>query len=725
MPPPPLLSLKIPTDAFVSQTQGQQQQQQQQKPVHRFRKSNEHNLAATAILPLARCLSTPSQPNTAAQSSVCERTVERTSSCIFGRSNPFDTDFSVKELVGEGGFGKIYKCKSNIDGRWYAVKLEQFWFKPQAYFNPSDMRDVMMNEALVLARLDHENVCRYFNTWVFGSLVSVDKLRSGQKNPNGDDSEHDGSSKSGSGARQVSPTKRNSAPSPSPTVHGRRRNTFTASNDWGDDDEARVFGRGCTSDLDFGGDDNEDYDDGIDFEDLGFEMQESEGGRECNGSDDSDSPPIQPIAPQSTTETTATTPPDAKPRQPRKRLMSLESPNASVGPVCTQIDVYIQMALYEGNSLQFWMDQRKTANTVDATESIRIFRQLVAGIKYIHSEGLIHRDIKPANIFLTKDSCVKIGDFGLAKNTLESSLRIPASQYFYDMGNLANASDSNGGVNGGDGGNVDDPTMNTSASVGVGTPMYSSPEQITGAQECDASTDIYSLGVLLCELFCIFSTQMERCVVLSNVRQGKVPPHVEAQYPDVAVLIQRMVQVDKSKRPSCADIERSQLFHRYCIESQKQFYGSLGHWKPVMTPPASPRSGSTSSSLSTSNSSSSSRSDSGDDSSSLATRSSFPKTGSLFINTSCSSNSSDANASAMKQLAAELSKLEDDEAALLCQLETRLRVDTVEKPATAAASQAASQTADAPTAAQLLQQVLQIQRVRRDRIAAMLQELQC
>lgn len=42
-----------------------------------------------------------------------------------------------------------------------------------------------------------------------------------------------------------------------------------------------------------------------------------------------------------------------------------------------------------------------------------IFRQIVEGLKYIHSKGIIHRDLKPSNIFLNKTD-VKIGDFGLA-----------------------------------------------------------------------------------------------------------------------------------------------------------------------------------------------------------------------------------------------------------------------------------------------------------------------
>ncbi|KAF1328704.1 Pek protein kinase, partial [Globisporangium splendens] len=709
MSPPPLLLLKKPRDASLVHRHSRQEQLPPKQPT-RFRQSHEHNLAAT-ILPLGRCLSTPSQPNptriaTAAPPTtlVCERAVERTSSCIFGRSNPFDTDFSIKELVGEGGFGKIYKCKSTIDGRWYAVKLEQFWFKPQAYFNPSDMRDVLMNEALVLARLDHENVCRYFNTWVFGSLVSVDKLQRAGQLPNTTVSHDDDTEdrvrrrtserlaeKLGGGSPGA---ERNSDPTVSPSDQKRRISATSTTNhtNWDMDDD----------DFDDAKDGN--FDDGIDFHDLGFDMQASDD--ESGDSDNSGLPSIANSSPQPAS------------RKPRKRLMSLESPSASVGPVCTQIDVYIQMALYEGNSLQFWMDQRQ--NVVDSTECMRIFRQIVAGLKYIHSEGLIHRDIKPANIFFTKDSCVKIGDFGLAKNTLESSLRIPASQYFY-------------GDNDGFSSQADESmTASTSSSVcGVGTPMYSSPEQIDGSPDCDASTDIYSLGVLLCELFCLFSTQMERCIVLSNVHAGK-----------------RMVQVDKAKRPSCGDIERSQLFQQHCIGSAKQFYESLGLWKPVATPPGSPRgsnaTSSTTRSDSSPSSSSSSNSCSSSDSGKLVIREATSTTGALAIitqltNSSVSSSSSgDKDPRAiMAQLATELSKLEDNEAALLRRLDEHFQTGTNNADGNATAPvttstpaqpldlglQPQQQMLTLLSPSQLLQQVARLQRERLKRIAALLSQL--
>ncbi|HKP61907.1 MAG TPA: protein kinase [Polyangiales bacterium] len=95
---------------------------------------------------------------------------------------------------------------------------------------------------------------------------------------------------------------------------------------------------------------------------------------------------------------------------------------------------------------------------------IHILKQACRGLAEAHDVGLVHRDIKPANIFLCKrwgdSDFVKVLDFGLAKDNAAPATTVTADE------------------------------------VVLGTPLYISPEALTGPHQTDARSDIYSLGAV-------------------------------------------------------------------------------------------------------------------------------------------------------------------------------------------------------------------------------------
>ena len=121
-------------------------------------------------------------------------------------------------------------------------------------------------------------------------------------------------------------------------------------------------------------------------------------------------------------------------------------------------DLALVCELLEGESLRHLLERQSPAHK----QALDIMAQVLDALSYAHARGIIHRDISPANIFLTAGGTVKIIDFGLAKAATDLRLTREGSP--------------------------------------VGAAHYMSPEQIRGAQEIDARTDIYSCGVVLYEM---------------------------------------------------------------------------------------------------------------------------------------------------------------------------------------------------------------------------------
>uniref|UniRef100_A0A3B3ZJ05 Eukaryotic translation initiation factor 2-alpha kinase 1 n=1 Tax=Periophthalmus magnuspinnatus TaxID=409849 RepID=A0A3B3ZJ05_9GOBI len=201
--------------------------------------------------------------------------------------------------------------------------------------------------------------------------------------------------------------------------------------------------------------------------------------------------------------------------------------------------LYIQMQLCE-RSLKDWISERNAEPKlqpcpfahIDSERTLNILKNIIDGVEYIHSRGIMHRDLKPRNIFLHGHDChVRIGDFGLACNDL-----------------IVDGHKNSGS-----------PCSDSAHTTGVGTFVYASPEQLEGSHY-DSKSDMYSVGMLAFELFQPFGTEMERVRCLGDLREGKIPDSFCNRWPILAKHIMKLTNPDPSVRPSATELLQSELF---------------------------------------------------------------------------------------------------------------------------------------------------------------------
>ena len=130
---------------------------------------------------------------------------------------------------------------------------------------------------------------------------------------------------------------------------------------------------------------------------------------------------------------------------------------------------YLVMELVRGLPLLEYADKKR----LSIADRVKLFIKICQAVQHAHQKGIIHRDLKPSNILVAvqdDEAAPKVIDFGVAK-TNQSKLT--------------------------------DKTLFTSIHTFIGTPVYSSPEQMEfSGMDIDQRSDVYSLGALLYEFLC-------------------------------------------------------------------------------------------------------------------------------------------------------------------------------------------------------------------------------
>jgi serine/threonine-protein kinase PpkA len=148
--------------------------------------------------------------------------------------------------------------------------------------------------------------------------------------------------------------------------------------------------------------------------------------------------------------------------------------------------------------------------------ALNIIEELIKALDYAHFRGVYHRDIKPENIMFRHDSTPVLVDFGIAR-VYDASLQM------------------------------------TGSDVIIGTVYYMSPEQCNAEKDVDGRSDIYSLGVVLYEMFTGVKPYNKGGIVAILQQHIEKPvPRLPENLNHYQLLIDKMMAKDREKRLSSA-----------------------------------------------------------------------------------------------------------------------------------------------------------------------------
>ena len=173
---------------------------------------------------------------------------------------------------------------------------------------------------------------------------------------------------------------------------------------------------------------------------------------------------------------------------------------------------YMVMELLEGDSLRTRLnDYRVLKEWMPLGEVVRVLLDVLDGLEYAHSEGMVHRDVKPGNILLSRLGRAVLTDFGIAQ------------------------------IVGG--------TRYTVSGALMGTLNYMAPEQAMEGQ-CDARSDVYSLGIVFYEMLMgdpPFDADTPLAILMKHLNDSL--PQPRKTDPTIPKALERVVVKALAKRP--------------------------------------------------------------------------------------------------------------------------------------------------------------------------------
>jgi translation initiation factor 2-alpha kinase 3 len=428
-------------------------------------------------------------------------------------------DFVEVQMIGKGGYGKVYHVQHRLDGSNYAVKkinlnshrLRRIQERGQAEL------DSLLNELRMLAKFDHPNIVRYYGGWLEYSTTTP--LPSPAPN----------------GKLMIE-----AAPNPADTGAGagaERSHGGGGFLGFVDSQSMEYPSREASIDIMFersAGEILGDLDDMDEQDDLLAELQpQIKAGRKRRGSTSTTA-----SAKSKLSSVHSIGPEDDELEAVAGELQILRTTDSSdPGLISTGesqeseqhksepvpvLTLHIQMSLHPLSLAEYLAqglipesqpsDGRQARHCFHMHNSLQILLAILDGVEYLHESGVVHRDLKPSNVFLTVNpsrtpACI---DLSKCQQCQTNADRTPSGFLGARIGDfglvteIARASEP--------------PSRATATTKAVGTELYR-PIHAT-ANPPSAKLDVYALGIIATELLVPFSTRMERHQRLQEVRAG-------------------------------------------------------------------------------------------------------------------------------------------------------------------------------------------------------------